>query len=141
VGVRKGKIRAYEKGISSAKQKCFSNAPFERTDSFCSVIHESLLSVTVVHGQSLKVLLSLSVVSKSGSHATAAVSGSVYSATVAMFGVSEAGTLVHTLAHGGYEAHGILSGLTLRNEPKPLGQHRPPPPRSILSPGESSYLL
>ncbi|GJT19755.1 hypothetical protein Tco_0878461 [Tanacetum coccineum] len=27
----------------------------------------------------------------------------------------------------------------LSNEPKPLWKHRPPPPPSILSPGESSY--
>nr|GEV24406.1 hypothetical protein [Tanacetum cinerariifolium] len=100
---------------------------------------ESLLSVTVAHGQSFRVLPSLSAVSESGSHVTAAVSGSVYSATVAVSGVSEVGTPVHTLTHEGSEAHGVLSGLTLPNEPKPLGQHRPPPPRSILSPGESSY--
>nr|GFB65134.1 hypothetical protein [Tanacetum cinerariifolium] len=105
-----------------------------------SLLRESLLSMTVAHGQSLRVLLSLSVVSKSGSYATVAVSGSVYSVTIAVSGVSEAGTLVHTLAHEGYKAHGVLSGLILPNDPKPLGQHRPPPSRSILSPGESSYL-
>nr|GFD41496.1 hypothetical protein [Tanacetum cinerariifolium] len=49
----------------------------------------------------------LSAVSESGSHVTAAVSGSVYSATVA---VSEAGTPVYTLAHRGSEAHGAMSG-------------------------------
>nr|GEX58477.1 hypothetical protein [Tanacetum cinerariifolium] len=75
---------------------------------------------------------SLSVVSKSGSHVIADVYGSVYSATVSVYGVSEAGTPVYTLAHGGSEAHGVLSGLTLPNKPKPLGQHRPPPLRSIL---------
>nr|GEY76833.1 hypothetical protein [Tanacetum cinerariifolium] len=74
------------------------------------------------------VLPSLSALSESGSHVTAAVSGSMYSATVAVSSVSEAGTPVHTLAHGGSEAHGVLSGLTLPNEPKPFGQHRPPPP-------------
>nr|GEX75478.1 hypothetical protein [Tanacetum cinerariifolium] len=73
-------------------------------------------------------MLSLSVVSESGSHVTVVVSGSVYSATVAVSGVSEAGTPVHILAHGGSKAHGVLSGLTLLNEPKTLGQHRPPPP-------------
>nr|GFC96277.1 hypothetical protein [Tanacetum cinerariifolium] len=78
-------------------------------------------------------------VSKSRSHATAVVSGSVYSATVAVPGVSEVGTHVHILARGGSEAHDALSGLTLLIEPKPLGQHRPPPLRSILSPEESSY--
>nr|GFC77025.1 hypothetical protein [Tanacetum cinerariifolium] len=50
------------------------------------------------------------------------------------------GTPMHTLAHGGSEAYGVLSGLTLPNEPKSPGQHRPPPPRSILSQGDSSYL-
>nr|GEV50478.1 hypothetical protein [Tanacetum cinerariifolium] len=104
-----------------------------------SNIPESLLSVTVAHGQSLGVLPSLSDVSESGSHVTVVVSGLVYSVTVAVSGVSEAGTLMYTLAHGESEAHGVLSGLTLPNESKPLGQHRPPPPRSILSPGESSY--
>nr|GFB45411.1 hypothetical protein [Tanacetum cinerariifolium] len=101
-----------------------------------SLLEESLLSVTVAHSQSLRVLPSLSDVSKSGSHVTADVSGSVYHITVAMSGVSEAGTPVHTLAHGGSEAHGVLSGSTLSNEPKPLGQHRPPHPQSILSPGD-----
>nr|GEV82348.1 hypothetical protein [Tanacetum cinerariifolium] len=81
--------------------------------------------MTVAHGQSLRVLLSLSAVPESGSHVTDAMFGSVYSATVAVSGVSEAGTPVHTLAHGGSEAHGVLSGSTLSNEPKPLGQHRP----------------
>nr|GFB28226.1 hypothetical protein [Tanacetum cinerariifolium] len=101
-----------------------------------SLLGESLLSVTVAHGQSLRVLLSLSDVSESESYVTVAVFGSAYSATVA---VSKAGTPVHTLAHGGSKAHGLLSGSTLSNEPKPLGQHRPPPLRSILSPRESSY--
>nr|GFA93265.1 hypothetical protein [Tanacetum cinerariifolium] len=64
--------------------------------------------MTVAHGQSLGVLLSLCAVSESGSHVTDAVSGSVYSTTVA---VSGAGTPVHTLAHGGSEAHGSLGVL------------------------------
>nr|GFC50534.1 hypothetical protein [Tanacetum cinerariifolium] len=63
--------------------------------------------------KSLRVLPSLSAVSESGSHVTAAVSGSVYFTTLAAFGVSEAGTLVYTLAHGGSDAHGVLSGSTL----------------------------
>nr|GFC59356.1 hypothetical protein [Tanacetum cinerariifolium] len=90
---------------------------------------------------SLRVLPSLSAASESGSHATAAVSGSVYSATVAVPGVPDVGTPVHILARGGSEAHDVLFGLTLPFESKPRGQHRPPPPRSILSPKESSYLL
>nr|GFA73662.1 hypothetical protein [Tanacetum cinerariifolium] len=48
-------------------------------------------------GQSLGVLPSLSAASESGSHATAAVSGSVYSATVAVPGVPEVGTPVHMM--------------------------------------------
>nr|GEU52293.1 hypothetical protein [Tanacetum cinerariifolium] len=93
-----------------------------------SLLGESLLSVTIAYGQSLRVLPSLSDASESGSHVTAAVSGSVYSATVAVPGVFEAGTPVHILAHGGSEAHDVLSGLTLPIKPKPRGQHRPPHP-------------
>nr|GEW16839.1 hypothetical protein [Tanacetum cinerariifolium] len=98
-----------------------------------SLLGESLLSVTITHGQSLKVLPSLPAVSKSGSHVTTIVFESVYSATLAVSGVSEVGTPVHILADRGSEAHGAMSGLTLPIEPKPLGQHRPPLPRSILS--------
>nr|GEW95222.1 hypothetical protein [Tanacetum cinerariifolium] len=98
-----------------------------------SLLGESLLSVTVANGQSLKVLPSLSAASESGSHATAAVSGSVYSATIAVLGVPEVGTFVHILAREGSEAHDVLSSLTLQIEPKPLGQHKPPPTRSILA--------
>nr|GEW08589.1 hypothetical protein [Tanacetum cinerariifolium] len=83
---------------------------------------------------------SLSVASESGSHATAAVSRLVYSTTVAVLGVPEVGTLVHILAREGSEAHDVSSGLTLPIEPKPHGQHRPPPPRFILSPVGSFYL-
>nr|GFC37896.1 hypothetical protein [Tanacetum cinerariifolium] len=79
-------------------------------------------------GWSLRVFPSLSAASKSGSHVTAAVSGSVYSATVAVHGVPEVGTPMHILARGGSEAHDALSGLTLPIESKPRGQHRPPPP-------------
>nr|GFA06262.1 hypothetical protein [Tanacetum cinerariifolium] len=68
---------------------------------------------------SLRALPSLSAASESGSHATAAVSGSVYSATVAVHGVPEVGTPVHILARGRFEAHDVLSGLTLPIEPKP----------------------
>nr|GFD44006.1 hypothetical protein [Tanacetum cinerariifolium] len=56
-------------------------------------------------GQYLRVLPSLSAASESGSHVTAVVSGSVYSATVAVPGVPEVGTPVHILARGGSEAH------------------------------------
>nr|GEV53854.1 hypothetical protein [Tanacetum cinerariifolium] len=77
------------------------------------LLGESLLSVAVTHGQSLEVLPSLPAVSESGSHVTAVVSGLLYSATVVVSGVSKVGTPVHILAHGGFEAHGVLSGLTL----------------------------
>nr|GEY85501.1 ribonuclease H-like domain-containing protein [Tanacetum cinerariifolium] len=103
-----------------------------------SSLGESLLYVTVADGQSLGVLQSLSTASESGSHATVVVFGSVYSATVVVPGVPEVGTPVHILARGGSEAHDVLSGLTLPIEPKPRGQHRPPLPRSILSPGGCS---
>nr|GEX83625.1 hypothetical protein [Tanacetum cinerariifolium] len=103
------------------------------------MIRDSNVSSWLSYGQSLRVLPSLSTASESGSHATAAVSGSVYSTTVVVPGVPEVGTPVHILARGGSEAHNVLSGLTLLIEPKPRGQHRPPPSRSILSPGGSSY--
>nr|GEV12998.1 hypothetical protein [Tanacetum cinerariifolium] len=61
------------------------------------------------YGQSLGALPFLSDASESGSHATAAMSGSVYSATLAMPGVPEVGTPVHILARGGYKAHDILA--------------------------------
>ncbi|GKF69977.1 hypothetical protein Tco_0203034, partial [Tanacetum coccineum] len=41
--------------------------------------------------------------------------------------------------HDGSEAPDESPGSILSNEPKPRGKHRPPPPPSILSPGESSY--
>nr|GEW99515.1 hypothetical protein [Tanacetum cinerariifolium] len=47
----------------------------------------------------------------------------LYSTTVAMPDVPGAGTPMHTLAHEGSEAHGVLSGSTLSNELKPLGKH------------------
>nr|GEX15312.1 hypothetical protein [Tanacetum cinerariifolium] len=96
----------------------------------------TVFCIQILKCASLGVLPSPSAASESGSHVTDARSGLVYSTTVAVSGVSEVGTHVHILAYGGSEAHDILSGLTLPNEPKPLGQHMPPPPRSILSPGE-----
>nr|GEV79145.1 hypothetical protein [Tanacetum cinerariifolium] len=76
--------------------------------------------MTVIHGQSLGVLPSLPAVSESGSHVIDVMSGSMYLATVALSGVSEAGTPVHTLAHEGSKAHSVLSSSILSNEPKPL---------------------
>nr|GFC57329.1 hypothetical protein [Tanacetum cinerariifolium] len=129
--------------LSSAVHIVLTTRPACRPSlaSCLSSLGESLLSVTATHGQSLGVLSSLSIASESVSHVTADVSGSVYSATVAMLGVSEVGTPVHILACEGFEAHDVLSGLTLSIDPKPLEQDRPPPLRSILSPGESSYPL
>ncbi|GJT89865.1 hypothetical protein Tco_1078710 [Tanacetum coccineum] len=46
---------------------------------------------------------------------------------------------VHTRDHDGSEALDESPDSILSSEPKPLGKHRPPPPPSILSPGESSY--
>ncbi|GKD07308.1 hypothetical protein Tco_1186993, partial [Tanacetum coccineum] len=54
---------------------------------------------------------------------------------VAVSDVPGDGSHVHTHDHGG-SPNSILS-----SEPKPLGKHKPPPPPSILSPGESSYPL
>nr|GEW27780.1 hypothetical protein [Tanacetum cinerariifolium] len=67
-------------------------------------------------GWSLRVLPSLSAASMSGSHATAAVSGSVYSATVAVHGVPEVGTPMHILARGGSEAHDKKDGIFLSQD-------------------------
>nr|GEY37091.1 hypothetical protein [Tanacetum cinerariifolium] len=93
-------------------------------------IKESLQSVTFVHGQSLRVLPSLSAASESGSHVTAIMSGSVYSATIAMPGVSEVGTPVHILAREGSEAHD--------STPRPLVEHSP---TSYLEPRVAKHNL
>ncbi|GKE50093.1 hypothetical protein Tco_1481351, partial [Tanacetum coccineum] len=49
------------------------------------------------------------------------------------------GSRVHTHDHGGSETPDRSPDSILLSEPKPFGKHRPPPPQSILSPGESSY--
>ncbi|GKG19919.1 hypothetical protein Tco_0377018, partial [Tanacetum coccineum] len=46
---------------------------------------------------------------------------------------------VHTHDHDGSEAPDRSPDSILSSEPKPLEKHRPPPPPSILSLGESSY--
>ncbi|GJT00607.1 hypothetical protein Tco_0821776 [Tanacetum coccineum] len=46
------------------------------------------------------------------------------------------GSHVHTHDHDGSEAPDESPDSILSSEPKPLGKHRPPPPPSILSPGE-----
>ncbi|GKF93792.1 hypothetical protein Tco_0283492, partial [Tanacetum coccineum] len=58
---------------------------------------------------------------------------------VAMFDVPKDGSRVHTHDHDGSEVLHKSPDSILSREPKPLGKHRPPPPPSILSPGESSY--
>ncbi|GKF70379.1 hypothetical protein Tco_0203436 [Tanacetum coccineum] len=59
--------------------------------------------------------------------------------TVAVSGVPGGGSRVHTHDHDGFEAPDKSPDSILSSEPKPLRKHRPPPPPSILSPGESSY--
>ncbi|GJX98726.1 hypothetical protein Tco_0355745 [Tanacetum coccineum] len=59
--------------------------------------------------------------------------------SVAVSGVPRDGSRVHIHDHDGSEALDGSPDLILSSEPKPLGKHRPPPPPSILSPGESSY--
>ncbi|GJU22398.1 hypothetical protein Tco_1155740 [Tanacetum coccineum] len=49
------------------------------------------------------------------------------------------GSRVHTHDHGGSEAPDGLPDSIISSKPKPLEKHRPPPPQSILSLGESSY--
>ncbi|GKD22100.1 hypothetical protein Tco_1223803, partial [Tanacetum coccineum] len=46
---------------------------------------------------------------------------------------------VHTHDHDRSEAPNRSPDSILSSDPKPLRKHRPPPPPSILSPGESSY--
>ncbi|GKE01764.1 hypothetical protein Tco_1389747 [Tanacetum coccineum] len=52
---------------------------------------------------------------------------------------SEDRSHVHIHDHDGSEAPDESPDSILSSEPKPLEKHRPPPPPSILSPGESSY--
>ncbi|GKG41259.1 hypothetical protein Tco_0470471, partial [Tanacetum coccineum] len=49
------------------------------------------------------------------------------------------GSRVHTHDHGGSEAPDGSPNSILLREPKPLGKHKPPPPPSTQSLGESSY--
>ncbi|GKG09070.1 hypothetical protein Tco_0334902 [Tanacetum coccineum] len=60
--------------------------------------------------------------------------------TVDVFDVPRNRSRVHTHDHDRSEAPDESPNSILFSEPKPLGKHRPPPPPSILSPGESSYL-
>ncbi|GKG33832.1 hypothetical protein Tco_0433991, partial [Tanacetum coccineum] len=59
--------------------------------------------------------------------------------TVAVSGVPEDGSRVHTHDHDRSEAPDESLNSVLLSKPKPLGKHRPPPPPSILSPEELSY--
>ncbi|GJU36296.1 hypothetical protein Tco_1184650 [Tanacetum coccineum] len=65
----------------------------------------------------------------------------VVNRAVAVSGVPGDRSRVHTHDHDVSEAPDESSDPILSSEPKPLGKHRPPPPPSILSPGESSYPL
>ncbi|GKD90107.1 hypothetical protein Tco_1365614 [Tanacetum coccineum] len=93
------------------------------------------------YGQTLKALLSHPAASENESHTPGAVFESEYSASVAVPDVPGYKSRVHTHDHDGFEASDGSPDSILSSEPKPLGKHRPPPPQSILSPGESSYPL
>ncbi|GKG23026.1 hypothetical protein Tco_0388329 [Tanacetum coccineum] len=58
---------------------------------------------------------------------------------VAVSGVPEDRSRVHTHDHDGSEAPDESPDSILSSEPKPPGKHRPPPPPSTLSPLELSY--
>ncbi|GJQ98944.1 hypothetical protein Tco_0521929 [Tanacetum coccineum] len=62
-----------------------------------------------------------------------------YSEAGAMFDESGCGSRMHTYGHGRFEVPDRSPDSILSNEPKPLGKHRPPPPPSKPSLGESSY--
>ncbi|GJZ34853.1 hypothetical protein Tco_0580670 [Tanacetum coccineum] len=61
------------------------------------------------------------------------------STCIAVSRVPGDGSCVHTHDHDGSEAPDESPDSILSSEPKPLGKHRPPPPPSILFPGELSY--
>ncbi|GJY25930.1 retrovirus-related pol polyprotein from transposon TNT 1-94 [Tanacetum coccineum] len=63
----------------------------------------------------------------------------LFNIAVAMHDVPGYESRVHTHDHDRFEAPDRSPDSILSSEPKPLGKHRPPPPQSILSPGESSY--
>ncbi|GJS65761.1 hypothetical protein Tco_0680325 [Tanacetum coccineum] len=60
-------------------------------------------------------------------------------ASVAVSGVPGDGSRIHTHDHDRSEAPDELPDSILLSEPKPLGNHKPPPLPSILSPRVSSY--
>nr|GEY78482.1 hypothetical protein [Tanacetum cinerariifolium] len=64
-----------------------------------------------------------------------------YPAAVAASDVHGAETRVHIPAHSGSEAQNGPPDLILSSEPKPLVQHRPPPPQSVWSLNGLSYPL
>ncbi|GJW30546.1 hypothetical protein Tco_0047421 [Tanacetum coccineum] len=100
---------------------------------------ESLPSVADVYGQSLEARLTQPAASESKSRLSNDVSEREYPAAVAMSGVPGDRSRVHTHDHDGSEAPDESPDSILSSEPKPFWKHRPPPPPSILSPGESSY--
>ncbi|GKF36373.1 hypothetical protein Tco_0113131, partial [Tanacetum coccineum] len=58
---------------------------------------------------------------------------------VAVSDVPGYGSRVYTHDHGGSESSDGSPDSILLSETKPLEKHKPPPPPSILSPGDSSY--
>ncbi|GJY94641.1 hypothetical protein Tco_0511002 [Tanacetum coccineum] len=73
------------------------------------------------------------------SHLISLITRRVSAISVAVPDVPGYKSRVHTHDHGGSDAPDGLPDSILSSEPKPLRKHRPPPPPSILSPGESSY--
>ncbi|GJQ97861.1 hypothetical protein Tco_0009000 [Tanacetum coccineum] len=61
---------------------------------------------------------------------------SQYSKAGAMPDVPGCESRVHTHDHDGFEAPDGSPDSILSSEPKPFRKHRPPPPPSILSPGD-----
>nr|GFB59978.1 hypothetical protein [Tanacetum cinerariifolium] len=62
-----------------------------------------------------------------------------YYTAVVTSDVHGAETRVHIPTHSGSEAQNGPPDSILSSEPKPLVQHRPPPPQSVWSPDELSY--
>ncbi|GJY71141.1 hypothetical protein Tco_0474844 [Tanacetum coccineum] len=100
---------------------------------------ESLPSIPGAYDEILEVLPSQLAASGNKSHIPGVVSQREYSTAIDVLDVPGYGSRVHTHDHGGSEAPDGSPDSILSSESKPLGKHRPPPPQSILSPGESSY--
>ncbi|GJZ51301.1 hypothetical protein Tco_0605816 [Tanacetum coccineum] len=105
-----------------------------------SSLKASLPSVSCTYCQYLEALPSQSGVPENESRVSDAVSGLECSAAGAVPDVPGYRSCVHTRDHGGSEAPDGLPDSILSSEPKPLRKHRPPPPPSMLSPGDSATL-